>query len=158
MRYLTASLGLAALLGLAACDQSSSQASSDQTAPAPKRSLAHQAQFYQGQDQVMKVHDATIEVSKSGSLLMKATGDAPSAGYTDQGFLKRIYAAPPPDGVYEFDVVATKPSNPAAQVVTPIKVEGDWKEYPKDRLKGVKFIAKGNEVVAMLPAPKAGSQ
>lgn len=157
MRYIAASLGLVALIGLAACQQSSSQAADDQVAAAPKKSLAHQAQFYQGQEQVMKVETASIEVGKTGDLLMKAQADTPSAGYSDQGFMKRIYAAPPPDGIYEFDVVATKPSTPGAQAVTPIKVEGDWKQFPKDRLKGVKFISKGNEVVAMLPAAKAGS-
>jgi hypothetical protein len=156
MRYMRASLGLIALIGLAACQQSSSQAAADQ-APAPKKSLAHQAQFYQGQDQVMKVENASIEVGKSGDLLMKATGETAGPGYTDQGFMKRIYAAAPPDGIYEFDVVATQPAKPGAQAMTPIKVEGDWKSFPKDRLKGVKFIAKGNEVVAMLPAAKAGS-
>ena len=155
MRLNPALLGLAAALGLAACSGSSSndQAAGDQAAP-PKHSLAHQAQLYQGQEQVTKVSDASIEVSKSGSLLMKATGETPAAGYTDQGFLKRIYAAPPPDGIYEFDAVATKPTNPAAQVITKIEIKGDWKEYPKDKLKGVKFIAKGNEVTAMLPAAK----
>jgi hypothetical protein len=157
MRYFSASLGLAALLGLGACNQSSSQAASDQT-EAPKHSLAHQAQFYAGQEQVLKVDQASIELSKSGdAVLMKATGEEPGPGYTDPGFMKRIYAATPPDGIYEFDVVATKPAAPSAQAMTPITITGDWKAFPKDRLKGVKFISKGNEVVALLPAAKAGS-
>jgi len=156
MRYMRASLGLIALIGLAACQQSSSQAAGDQ-AQEPKNTIDHPAQMYAGQEQVMKVETASIEVGKSGDLLMKASADTPSAGYSDQGFLKRIYAAAPPDGIYDFDVVATKPAAAAAQAVTPIKVEGDWKDFPKDRLKGVRFIAKGNQVVAMLPAAKAGT-
>jgi hypothetical protein len=50
------------------------------------------------------------------------------------------------------DVVAQKPTGPAAAVVTPVHLEHGWADYPKAHLKGVKFIAKTNDVTAMLPA------
>jgi hypothetical protein len=43
---------------------------------------------------------------------------------------------------------------------TPIVIEDAWSGYPEGRQKGVKFISKTNEMVAMLPAAapaKAGS-
>ena len=64
----------------------------------------------------------------------------------------RIYAAAPKDGIYEVDVVATKPAGAGASAAAPIVIEHAWSGYPEGRLKGVKFISKTNEMVAMLPA------
>jgi hypothetical protein len=60
-------------------------------------------------------------------------------------------AAPPKDGIYEVDVVAEGPAAPGAAASTPIKIEKGWSPYPSEHLKGVKFMAKTNSVVAMLP-------
>ena len=62
------------------------------------------------------------------------------------------YAATPPDGVYEGDVVAQKPAAPGAAGPTPVDVKGAWDKYTDGRVKGVKFMSKTNEVVVMLPA------
>lgn len=149
MRRLILAAGIAAAIGLAACQQSSSQA--DETAPPPKKDLGRSRMMYQGQEPIVKVDSATVETSKSGdSLILKATGSAAGAGYTDAQFLPRIYPAPPPDGIYEVDVVATKPAG-AAAAPTPIEVKGEWSSYPKDHLKGVRFMAKTNAVEAALP-------
>jgi hypothetical protein len=150
MRALILVAALAASLGLSACGSSSDEQAQ---APPPKKSLARQAVFYQGQEQVTSVTSGTIEAGPD-ALLLKADATTPTAGYTDPGFLPRIYAASPPDGIYEVDVVATKPAAAAAQVETPIHIEGAWRGYHKARLKGVKFISKTNEIVAMLPAAK----
>ena len=82
---------------------------------------------------------------------MTVSGTVPMAGYKNPGFLKRIFYAVPKDGIYEMDVVADKPATGAA-AVTPIEVKGAWDHYPKENVKGVRFIAKDNSVVAMLPA------
>jgi len=87
-----------------------------------------------------------------GTLHLKADGKVPMAGYTDPGFKPRVYAAAPPDGIYEVDVVATKPAAPGAATPTPIHIEGSWPGYNQERLKGVKLISKTNEITAMLPA------
>ena len=147
MRRVILAAGVAAALGLAACDSSKEQAA---TAPAAPKYVGRSQQMYQGQELISKVDAGAIAV-KDGALDMTANGSVPSAGYKNPGFLKRIYAAQPKDGIYEVDVVADKPSDPAAQVVTPIEVKGAWANYPADRLKGVKFIAKTNSVTAMLP-------
>jgi len=152
MRLLVIAAGIAASLGLAACEQSHSQA---REAPPAPRDLGRSRVMYQGQAPILKVESATVEWGKdSGSLVLKATGEAAGPGYTDAQFLPRIYPGHPPDGVYEVDVVATKPAS-AAAAATPIEVKGAWSGYPKDYLKAVRFVAQGNSVTMPLPAAAA---
>lgn len=148
MRQLWLAAGVIGCLALAACEQSKSDAT--EQAAAPKKSLARAAQMYAGQEDIVSVDTASVAAGKDG-LELTAEGKAASPGYTHAGFLPRIYIAPPPDGIYEVDVVADRPATPAPQVVTPITVKGQWAPYPESRLKGVKFIAKTNSVTAMLP-------
>src|SRR5205823_6356365 len=108
-------------------------------------------QMYAGQEMIPKVAGASIKVGKDG-LEMQASGTAASPGYTKAGFLNRINAAAPKDGIYEVDVVADKPAAATPAAETPVEVKGAWTGYPKEHLKGVKFISKTNSVVAMLPA------
>ena len=143
--------GLTACLGLSACEQSKSQAT--EAAPAPKKSLSRPAPLYAGQAVIQEVDSANVELGKADdSLTLKATGKTATAGYYNLAFLPRINAAPPPDGVYDVDVIGYTPQGPAAQVLTPVDAKGEWTNYPKARLKGVRFNAANNSVVAMLPA------
>ena len=48
--------------------------------------------------------------------------------------------------------MAQKPTTPGAAGPTPVEVKGDWSKYTDGRVKGVKYISKTNEIVAMLPA------
>ena len=137
-------------LGLSGC-QASKQDTAE-TAVAPKKYLSRSAQFYAGQEPILQVESASVEASADGALHLKASGKTASGGYYDLAFLPRINPAPPADGVYDVDVVGYKPQGPAAQAVTPVEVKGEWANYPKARLKGVRFIAQTNDVVAMLPA------
>jgi hypothetical protein len=138
-------------LSLAGCGKQTSQA---EATPAPTKSLAHQAQMYQGQEQVQSVQSATVEAGKTGGVILKAQATAAGPGYQNPGFLPRIYAATPPDGIYEVDVVADKPATGGAGAATPIEAKGDWSKYTDGRVKGIKFISKTNSVVAMVaPAP-----
>jgi hypothetical protein len=152
MRKVLIAVGLTACLGLAACEQSKSDATEADVAAAPKKSLSRPAPLYAGQEEILAVDSASIAPGKTeGSLSLKASGKTPSAGYYELAFLPRINAAPPPDGIYDVDVIAYKPQTAVAQAVTPVEVEGDWAAYPKEHLKGVRFNARNNAVVAMLP-------
>jgi len=142
-----ACLSLPLLLG--ACSKPVSEAAAD--APAPKKSLARAAPMYAGQEDVQSVQAATVEAGPGGGVILKATGVTAGPGWTDAGFLPRIYAGNPPDGIYEVDVVAQKPAAPAGAAPTPVEVKGDWSKYTDGRVKGIKFIAKTNSLVAMLP-------
>jgi hypothetical protein len=157
MRTIAIIAGLAACVALTGCEQSSSQASTTEVAaPAVKKSQARPRQLYEGQEQILSVDKAAVEMDQ-GKLVLTVEGKAPAAGYTDVAFVPRIYAGAPKDGVYEVDVVATRPAAAGAQTPTPLKIEKGWEGYPEGRLKGVTFITKTNQVTAMLPAAKAGS-
>ncbi|MCR5878620.1 hypothetical protein [Phenylobacterium sp. J367] len=158
MRTLILTALLTGCVALGGCEQSSSQAAAP-AAPEKPKSLARSAPMYAGQEQILSVSSGKIEVD-DGNLILHVEGATATPGWSDPAFLPRVYAAQPKDGIYEVDVIATKPTGAAAQAVTPIEVEKAWPGYKKDRLKGVKFMTKTNEVVAMLPAaeqPAAGS-
>ena len=138
-----------AVVGLCACDKASDQTAA--TAPAAPKYVGRSQTMYQGQELISKVDSATLAVGKNGTIEMTASGSVPAAGYKNPGFLKRILYATPKDGIYEMDVVADRPAAPGAAAATPIEVKGPW-EHPNDGVKGVRFIAKDNSVVAMLPA------
>ncbi|MFN3584390.1 hypothetical protein [Phenylobacterium sp.] len=154
MRGVLLAAGILACLSLTACQGGSQEAQA--TAPPPKKSLARPAQMYAGQEQILSVQSGSAEVSHAGGLNLKATGMAPSAGWTDAAFLPRIYAASPPDGIYEVDVIASQPTQPGAQVPTPIDVSGYWGRYTDGRVKGVKFMTKTNELTVMVQPGPAG--
>jgi hypothetical protein len=152
MRTILIVAGLTACLGLAACEQSKSQATEATPAPAPKKSLSRPAPLYAGQGEILSVDTGSVELGKAdGGLKLKATGKTATAGYYNLAFVPRINAAPPPDGIYDVDVVGYMPQDVAAQAVTPVEAAGQWVNYPKARLKGVRFNAQNNSVVAMLP-------
>ena len=149
MRKLILAAGMLACLSLAGC--SSEPAADAQTeAEAPKKSLARQVQFYQGQDHVQAIQSASVKPVAGGGYDLAAQVTTDGAGYTRVGFLPRVYAATPPDGIYEVDVVADKPATPGAAGPTPVEVKSAWDRYKDGRVKGVKFISKTNEVVAMV--------
>ncbi|HEX7887077.1 MAG TPA: hypothetical protein VF474_13965 [Phenylobacterium sp.] len=142
---------VAACLLLSACSDKPADTPAAQ-AEAPKKSLARQAPFYAGQEQVLSIQSGSAAPDAGGGLNLEAKASTDGAGWTQVGFLPRIYAATPPDGIYEVDVVAQKPASPGAAGATPVEVKSGWDRYKDGRVKGVKFISKTNEVVAMLPA------
>jgi hypothetical protein len=150
MRRVILAAGLIAAFGLSACDSSKTDTAAA-TAPAAPKYFGRSQQMYQGQEMVDKIDTASIKVGKAGTLEMEAAGSVGMPGYKNAGFLPRINAAPPKDGVYEVDAVADKPASGTA-APTPITLKGAWSPYPAEHLKGVKFIGKTNSVVAMLPA------
>ncbi|WP_141653104.1 hypothetical protein [Phenylobacterium immobile] len=155
MRKLLIAAGVAGGLGLAfslaGCEEKKAEVAA---APAPKKSISRMDQMYAGEEQIVSVESGTAERNADKSIMLTAKGMAASAGYTRPYFLPRIYIAPPPGGVYEVDVVASKPAEAAAQVLTPITVEGNWAKYNDDRVQGVTFITKTNQVTVMVTPAK----
>jgi hypothetical protein len=155
MRKLILAAGLLACLSLAACEKPAEPAGPAAVADAPKKSLARQVPFYAGQEQVQSVQSGSVTLEKGGGLDLAARVTTDGGGWTQVGFLPRVYAATPPDGIYEIDVVAQKPATPGVAGPTTIEVKSAWDRYKDGRVKGVKFISKTNEVVAMAPAGAA---
>ncbi|TAJ69753.1 MAG: hypothetical protein EPO51_21920 [Phenylobacterium sp.] len=143
---------VAACLLLSACNEKPAEPAATAAAEAPKKSLARQAPLYAGQEQVLSIQSASVAPDAGGGLNLEAKATTDGGGWTQVGFLPRIYAATPPDGIYEVDVVAQKPATPGAASPTPVDVKSAWDRYKDGRVKGVKFISKTNEVVAMTPA------
>lgn len=150
LRRTTSMAAVAACLLLAGCGESAAPEKS-MTNEGPKKSLARQVQFYQGQDNVQAITSGAIKPVAGGGYDLEAKVTTDGAGWTKVGFLPRVYAATPPDGIYEVDVVGDKPATPGAAGPTPVDVKSGWDRYKDGRVKGVKFISKTNEVVAMVP-------
>ena len=150
MRSVILAAGLIAGLGLSACDSSKTDTSAAAPPPPPK-DMARSQQMYAGQEMISKIDTAAIKPGKPGVLEVDVDGSVGMAGYKNGALLPRINAAPPKDGIYEVDVVADRPAAAGAAAPTPIKIEKGWSPYPAEHLKGVKFMAKTNSVVAMLP-------
>ena len=83
---------------------------------------------------------------------MSVEGEVDGPGYTQVGFLPYVVPATPPDGIYNVEVVAQAPATPGAAAPTPVSIKSPWDKYTDGRVKGVRFLSKTNEVVAMLPA------
>ena len=152
MRLVIMAAACAATFGLAACQQSTSAA---QDTPPPKKDLGRSQTFYQGQEMLLKVDNATVAPGKTAdSLIIQASGDVNGPGYADATFVPRIYPAPPPDGVYEVDAVATKPAGAMVAQQTPIEVKGSWAHYPQSHLKAVRIMAKDNQITVPVAGVK----
>ncbi|MBU1375236.1 MAG: hypothetical protein KKE02_07855 [Alphaproteobacteria bacterium] len=145
---------VAACLLLSACEKKPVEPATT-AVEAPKKSLARQAPLYAGQEQVLSIQSGKIASDKGGGLNLEAKASTDGGGWTQVGFLPRVYAATPPDGIYEVDVVAQKPATAGKAGPTPVDVKSGWDRYKDGRVKGVKFLSKTNEVVAMLPAGAA---
>jgi hypothetical protein len=146
MRRAFLAAGLVVAVGLSACEPKTQTAE----APAAPKYIGRSQAMYQGQELISKVDSGAVAVGKDGAIEMTVKGSVPMAGYKNPGFLKRVLYAVPKDGIYEMDVVADRPASGAA-AITPIEVKGAW-DHPNEGVKGVRFIAKDNSVVAMLPA------
>ena len=156
MRKIWLAAGALACLSLSACNEQSAEPVATAETPAPKKSLARQVQFYQGQENVQAITSGAVKPASSGGYDLEAKVTTDGGGWTRVGFLPRVYAATPPDGIYEVDVVADRPATPAAGGPTPVEVKSGWDRYKDGRVKGVKFISKTNEVVVMVDGKSSG--
>src|SRR5262249_18174594 len=97
--------------------------------------------------QIVQVELVRISTMLPGALTV-AVGQFPGSGWGKADLLPRVYLVPPADGIYDFDLVATKPlrADRALSVRTAVSV---WPEVPQT-LKGVRVHAKGSAMTAML--------
>ena len=85
-------------------------------------------------------------------LIIGVQGTVGTPGWTNAKLVPFIYIQPPPDGIYDFNFVATPPTKAVAQVVTDIEAKHVLKTIPKD-LKGVRIHSQTNSQVAYLNTP-----
>lgn len=89
----------------------------------------------------------TIDLEYDGtkSITVKVTGEVPTTGYTNVALIRRVYVKPPADGIWEYDMIACKPTGIVAQVLTPVQAEDEWESPPRG-LKGIRVYGEGNGV------------
>ena len=101
------------------------------------------------QKPVMRVRAVSAMVIKPHVVQVCARGTVPTGGWTNAQLRPVIYVQAPPNGIYDFDFVATPPTGIVPQVITPIKAVRIWTPYPAG-LHGVRVKSAGNSVTAML--------
>ena len=102
------------------------------------------------QKAVMRVRVASVMVIKTPhTVQVCARGTVPTGGWTNAQLRPVIYIQAPPNGIYDFDFVATPPTGIVPQVITPIKAMRMWTPAPAG-LHGVRVKSAGNSVVALL--------
>lgn len=89
--------------------------------------------------------DVKLEVTEPPILIVTATGQVPTGGWTKAKLTRRATTEPPADGVYEYDLTAVPPDGAAAQVVSKVTAKNEWKDPPKG-VKGIKVYGVGDGV------------
>ena len=102
-------------------------------------------------EQVMEVTEVVLTPLKeqSGGLEIVARGNVPTAGWENPHLRPRLYDYMPPDGIFDYDFLATPPDGPAPDVITPVKATFPLKALPIG-MKGVRIHAKRNKKVAYI--------
>jgi hypothetical protein len=94
---------------------------------------------------IFSVEQVSIGYTKSipPLAIIGAIGTAPTSGWSNGRLAPRIYIAPPADGIWDFDFIATAPSGIALQVLSPITSEPFVTEVP-EWFKGARVHASTN--------------
>jgi hypothetical protein len=90
--------------------------------------------------------DVEIEKSVPPNLVVRVVGETPTSGWTLSVLLRRIHVQPPPDGFWEYDFLALRPTF-GADVMTPIEASNRWNEYDEKHVKGVRVFGVGKGVM-----------
>jgi len=92
-----------------------------------------------------------IAVVKTNPLGLATTveGEVGTPGWSGFALDHRIYIVPPPDGIYEADMVGVPPGGGVADVVTPFFYDETWAPFPAD-LKGLKVYSATNDLIVAL--------
>ena len=98
---------------------------------------------------ILKI-DYSIQKSLPPTLVVTATGQVPTLGWTNATLHRRIYIVPPADGIWEYDLHATPPSGGAGQVISTIKATNRWHDYNTAVVKGVRIYGDGPGVKEVL--------
>ena len=107
-------------------------------------SKAAEADILQHVPTILKI-DVQIQESDPPNLVVTAIGQVPSGGWKQVQLIRRIYVKPPADGIWEYDLLAQKPSGVATTVMTPVGAKNTWKAYDTS-IKGVRVYGIGRGV------------
>jgi len=90
-----------------------------------------------------------IEESNPPNLVVTATGQVPTGGYTKTRLLRATYTTPPDDGMQDYFLLAVPPGGIAPQIVSKVSASNTWKAYTKEApwLKGIRVHGVGKGLV-----------
>lgn len=96
---------------------------------------------------ILEVVTIDLQISKINPpvLVITASGHVSSPGWSGGELVPYVYIMPPADGIYEFDFVATPPSELSPQIIMPITTKYVWPNFPTD-LKGIRIHASHNNL------------
>lgn len=103
---------------------------------------------------VFTVDNVSLAVVRTNppKLLIVAFGSVRSSGWQEPRLVPRIYVQPPPDGIWEFDLVADPPTGIVLPVILPVVAsytfDGDFSKW-----KGVRVFAESNSKEKLLGKP-----
>ena len=102
------------------------------------------------QQNITSVQKVFFSINKSNppQLSVTAAGTVNSSGWHDGKLIARVYAAPPQDGIQEFDFVATIPTGLVLWVMSPIS--GDTMIKMEPWMEGVRVYSATNFVATLL--------
>jgi hypothetical protein len=98
---------------------------------------------------IYSVKAATAIAISKNLIFISAVGETRTSGWKDPQLDPFIYVQPPPDGIQDFNFVATPPSGVSLPVLTPIATFKAWKN-PPSWVKGVRIHAEINSKTTKL--------
>lgn len=106
---------------------------------------------------VNRITNVDLKEEKGAALVVTATGEVPTGGYTKTSLQRVVYVTLPKDGIQDYKLMSTPPDGPAIQVISSVTAADTWKDFRKEApwLKGVRIHGAGDGVmVKMLPEKK----
>jgi len=102
-------------------------------------------------EMALEVKEVVLAILKSNppQLAITAFGVVRTLGYTNPRLVPFVYIQPPPDGIYDFSFVATAPTGPVGEMISPVTALYIMDPMPSD-LKGVRIHASTNQKEALL--------
>jgi hypothetical protein len=96
---------------------------------------------------VREVTDVSISILEKEPpiLVVQASGNVPTGGWTNPGLSRVVYVTEPADGIQDYEFMATPPSGMATDMFTPVHATDSW-DNPPDWLKGVRVKAASNSM------------
>jgi hypothetical protein len=96
---------------------------------------------------IREVTDVTVSVLEKMPpiLVVNASGNVTTGNWSNPGLVRIVYVTEPPDGIQDYDFMATPPGGIATDVISPVHATDSWDNPPK-WVKGVRVRAATNSM------------
>ena len=94
--------------------------------------------------EVTKVSISILE-KEPPMLVVKASGNVPTGGWSHPGLSRVVYITPPADGIQDYEFMATPPSGMATDIISRVEAADSW-DNPPQWVKGVRVKSATNSM------------